>query len=135
MEITDYQFNGIPVFIYGLIGITTAILTYATVATDVFSSPDEEQYAEAQPIQQEYTEPPPDEPQYAEAKPIENVQQPQPQPQPVQNDYDQSGMGISTWNSRKPTHSRTYKFYGKGKHNNNNNNMKHFLSKTKTNKK
>ncbi len=116
MEITDYQFNGIPVFIYGLIGLTTAILTYATVASDTFSSPEEEQAAAASASVEEAPPQQQESPQEAQAEQEQQMAENEQANMAQQQEQPQEGQGLSFWNSKKKTRSYTYKSHYKGKH-------------------
>lgn len=117
MEITDYQFNGIPVFIYGLIGLTTAILTYATVASDSFSSPEEESAANTAAISSnENIQEQPEETSNLEnpQQQVEEQEQP-PIEEPPPEQQVQAGQGL-TLPTNKKSRSHTYKSYYRGKH-------------------
>lgn len=103
MEITDYQFNGIPVFIYGLIGITTAILSYVTLASDSESSSSEEEYNNQEQVP------------VAVAEPIkEPEEQPQPQEQaPQEQPPQQEGQGIRSHRKTKSNSKKLKKHRNK----------------------
>ena len=64
MDITDYQFNGIPILIYGMIGLTTLVLTYATLLdtgeNPASSTPTAEPEPEPEPQQEPEPEPSPE---------------------------------------------------------------------------
>lgn len=81
MDITDYQFNGIPILIYGMIGLTTLVLTYATLL-DTGEKP-----ASSTPAAEPEPEPEPE---------PETEQEPSPEPE--------SSAPITGGRIRKPRH-------------------------------